>query len=203
MTGASGGNSAHALFVSVLSNSLAVLTIALTLPLLLQLTGDTAEIALDSWSMITKIAVFVLVPLLIGIAARSFSGPINILLARRLSITNQLLILVMVWMGVSQSKPVLMGAWLAAGQIALLVLFFHLLMLAAAFVSTGIFSLGKGRRESVIFMGSQKTLPLSIMLQVTLFPGFGQALIVCVLHHLISLLVDGFLVGRMGRPRPK
>ncbi len=27
----------------------------------------------------------------------------------------------------------------------------------------------------------------------------AQALIVCVLHHLVPLLVDGFLVGRMGR----
>ena len=202
MTGASGGNPAHALFVSVLTNSMAVFTIAISLPLLLRLTGETAAVVLEPAAMMTKIAWSVLVPLLIGIMTRAFSKKTSIVLARRLSIVNQLLILAIVWMGVSQAKPVLLGAWLSAGQIALLVLFFHAMMLAAAFVLARLLKLGRGRMESVIFMGSQKTLPLSVILQVTLFPEYGHALIVCVLHHLVSLFVDGFLVGRLGRSAP-
>ncbi|MBW2597910.1 MAG: bile acid:sodium symporter [Deltaproteobacteria bacterium] len=46
-------------------------------------------------------------------------------------------------------------------------------------------------------MGSQKTLPLSVILQVSLFPQYGLALVVCVLHHLVHLLMDGYLVGRL------
>jgi predicted Na+-dependent transporter len=53
--------------------------------------------------------------------------------------------------------------------------------------------------EAILFMGSQKTLPLSIILQVTMFGNYAQALMVCVVHHLVSLLLDGFLVGRLGR----
>lgn len=199
MTGASGGNPAHALFVSVLSNSMAVLTIAISLPLLLRLTGEATAIVLDTWPMIIKIALLVLLPLVAGIMARSIVKQVSMILSKRLSLVNQMLILSIVWMGIAQAKPVLLGAWAAAGQIALLVLFFHLLMLAAAFGAVRLFSLGRGRMEAVIFMGSQKTLPLAVMLQVTLFPEYGQALIVCVLHHFISLFVDGFLVGRLGR----
>lgn len=202
MTGASGGNPAHALFVSVTTNSMATLTIALTLPLLLALTGETAAVRLDSGAMIVKIAWSVLLPLLAGIGARAMAGHIRAVTARRLSMSNQILILIIVWIGVAQAKPVLMGAWLTAAQIAVLVLAFHLVMLATGFGVTRLFSLGRGRMESVIFMGSQKTLPLSIILQVNLFPEYGQALIVCVLHHLISLFVDGFLVGRLGQ-RPE
>ena len=57
--------------------------------------------------------------------------------------------------------------------------------------------IGPGRRESVIFMGGQKTLPLSVILQVTLFPTFGLALVVCVLHHIIHLIMDAYLVERL------
>lgn len=199
MTGASGGNPAHALFVSVLSNSMAVLTIAVTLPLLLLFTGETAAVMLDARAMIQKIALSVLVPLIMGILARSIFKDPGALFFQRVSMSNQLLILVIVWMGVAQAKPVLLGEWVAAGQIALLVLIFHLLMLATAFAATRLFSLGRGRMESVIFMGSQKTLPLSVILQVSLFPEYGLALIVCVLHHLISLFVDGYLVGRFNK----
>jgi len=71
------------------------------------------------------------------------------------------------------------------------------MLLAAAGIFAGVLKLGKGRRESVIFMGGQKTLPLSIILQVSLFPQYGLALVVCVLHHLIHLLMDGYLVGKL------
>ena len=203
MTGAAGGNPAHALFVSVTTNAMATFTIALTLPLLLLATGKAAAVQLDSWAMIVKIAWSVLLPLMAGIGARSAVKNVTPALSRRLSMASQILILIIVWIGVSQAKPVLMGAWLSTAQIAVLVFVFHLLMLAAGFGATRMLSMGRGRRESVIFMGAQKTLPLSIILQVNLFPEYGQALIVCVLHHLISLFVDGFLVGHMGRSRSR
>ena len=57
--------------------------------------------------------------------------------------------------------------------------------------------IGPGRRESVVFMGSEKTLPLSVILQVALFPDYGLALAVCVLHHLLHLVMDAYLVERL------
>jgi sodium/bile acid cotransporter 7 len=60
-----------------------------------------------------------------------------------------------------------------------------------------IFRIGKGRRESLIFMGAQKTLPLSIILQVALFPQYGQALVFCVVHHIVHLMMDGYLVAKL------
>ena len=40
-------------------------------------------------------------------------------------------------------------------------------------------------------------LPLSIILQMTLFPHYGIALLVCVLHHIVHLMMDGYLVERL------
>ena len=49
----------------------------------------------------------------------------------------------------------------------------------------------------MIFMGGQKTLPLSLMIQISAFPGYPMALVVCVLHHLAQLFMDGYLAGKM------
>jgi hypothetical protein len=46
-------------------------------------------------------------------------------------------------------------------------------------------------------MDGQKTLPLSVILQVSLFPQYGLALVVCVVHHFVHLLMDGYLVGKL------
>jgi sodium/bile acid cotransporter 7 len=115
----------------------------------------------------------------------------------RLQMLNQLLVLAIVWMAMSQARSAIISGGASVGIIFLLVFSFHGILLAVAGIFTGCLKLGKGRRESVIFMGGQKTLPLSIILQVSLFPQYGLALVVCVLHHLIHLLMDGYLVGRL------
>jgi sodium/bile acid cotransporter 7 len=46
-------------------------------------------------------------------------------------------------------------------------------------------------------MGGQKTLPLSVILQVTLFPEYGLALAVCVVHHILHLITDAYLVEKL------
>jgi sodium/bile acid cotransporter 7 len=108
-----------------------------------------------------------------------------------------LLVLAIVWMAMSQARGMILNSSASVGIVLLLVFSFHGILLVAAGIFAGCLKLGKGRRESVIFMGGQKTLPLSIILQVSLFPQYGLALVVCVLHHLIHLLMDGYLVVRL------
>jgi len=98
---------------------------------------------------------------------------------------------------IDTGKNAIVSGGASVGIILLLVFSFHAILLATAAILIGCLKLGKGRRESVIFMGGQKTLPLSIILQVSLFPQFGLALVVCVLHHMVHLLMDGYLVGRL------
>jgi sodium/bile acid cotransporter 7 len=75
-------------------------------------------------------------------------------------------------------------------------------LLLFSFLFTKIFNIKKGQRESVIFMGGQKTLPLSVILQVTLFPQYGMALVVCVVHHIMHLIMDGYLVVKLKKQFP-
>ncbi|MBS0012879.1 MAG: bile acid:sodium symporter [Desulfobacterales bacterium] len=198
MTGASGGNPAHALFITILANVLCMFTIPFTLPLLLQLTEISTQVDdFNRMAVMIKIGLYVLVPLCAGLGVKAMAFSRLAEVGPRFQIINQCLILCIVWMGVAQARPVLSGDLGGMVSMAGVVAIFHCVLLGCAYLMVRVFSVPRGRMEAVLFMGSQKTLPLSIILQVTLFGQFALALMVCVLHHLVSLLIDGFLVGRL------
>jgi sodium/bile acid cotransporter 7 len=197
MTGAAGGNMAQALVITILANGLAVFTIPVVLSLLLNLVGGSTVVVIDKLAIMIKLGCYVLLPLCFGLTIKLLAKSLMDRWVYRLQMLNQLLVLAIVWMAMSQAKDAIISGGASMGIIFLLVSGFHGMLLAAAGIVAKCLKLGKGRRESVIFMGGQKTLPLSIILQVSLFPQYGLALVVCVLHHLIHLLMDGYLVGRL------
>lgn len=197
MTGAAGGNMAQALVITILANGLAVFTIPVVLSLLLRLVGGSAIVYIDKLAIMIKLGFYVLLPLCFGLTIKLLTKSLMDRVVYRLQMLNQLLVLAIVWMAMSQARGTILNSSASVGIVLLLVFGFHGLLLVAAGIFAGCLKLGKGRRESVIFMGGQKTLPLSIILQVSLFPQYGLALVVCVLHHLIHLLMDGYLVGRL------
>jgi sodium/bile acid cotransporter 7 len=167
------------------------------LSLLLSITGNDTAIVIDKAAVMSKIGLFVVLPLLVGLGVRTGLRKWLLRKSAWLQIANQLLILCIVWMGIAQSRPVLLSAKWELAVIVAVVCGFHLALLAAAWQSLKAFAVPAGKRESILFMGIQKTLPLSVILQVTLFPEYGLALLVCVAHHFLSLMIDGFLVGRL------
>jgi sodium/bile acid cotransporter 7 len=198
MSGAAGGSMAHALFVTILANTLAVFLIPVSLSLLLLVIGGETSVIIDKTGIMFKLGGFVLLPLASGLLIKHSVNTLSRRAARFLPIFNQCLILITIWMGLSQTRQAInISGGDMIGLIILLAIFFHALLLAAAGGLSWGFGLGRGRRESVIFMGAQKTLPLSIILQVALFPQFGLALVFCVVHHIVHLLMDSYLVGRL------
>jgi sodium/bile acid cotransporter 7 len=197
MTGAAGGNMAQALAITILANGLAVFTIPIALSMLLNLIGGSTLVHIDKTAIMLKLGLYVLLPLCVGLTIKFIARSFIDRYVMRLQILNQCFVLVIVWMAMSQARHAIVAGGASMGIILLLVFSFHTILLAAAAILIRCLELGKGRRESVIFMGGQKTLPLSIILQVSLFPQYGLALVVCVLHHLVHLLMDGYLVGRL------
>ncbi len=197
MTGAAGGNMAQALAITILANGFAVFTIPVALSLLLELLGGSAVVVIDKAAIMIKLGFYVFLPLCAGLTLKLLAKSSVNRFAYRLQVLNQLLILAIVWMAMSQARDAIVNSGESVGIVILLVFSFHGILLASAGVFAKLLKLGKGRRESVIFMGGQKTLPLAIILQVSLFPQYGLALVVCVLHHMVHLLMDGYLVGRL------
>jgi sodium/bile acid cotransporter 7 len=207
MTASAGGNMAHALFITVFANTLAVFTIPVALTLLAgaMMAGNTVQI--DKLALMMRLTILVMLPLLIGFGGRiwinrsEYHQPFS-RTEKPLQIINQCAILVIVWMAVAQSRATILASGADIWTVIALSFFFHLALLAAAGLAVWLFKIERGRRESIIFMGGQKTLALAIVLQVSLFPQYGQALVFCVVHHLIHLIMDGFLVEHLRNQRP-
>lgn len=199
MTVAAGGNMAHALLITILANGLSVFTIPLSLGWLAGIGGAGGAVPIEKGKMMVQIAFLVLVPLFIGLMAKPKSRATAAFFQKGVPVFNQCMILVIVWIALSGAREAVLSGGAETLYVVVLSFFFHGVLLAAAFLSTGLFRLGPGRRESVIFMGGQKTLPLSILLQTSLFPEYGLALAFCVIHHFIHLMMDGYLVHRLGR----
>jgi sodium/bile acid cotransporter 7 len=198
MTGAAGGNIAHALLITVLANSLSIVTIPFSLALLLQ-TVDSVPI--DKVRMMIQMALLVLLPLFLGLFLRPKKGALLTSLQGGIPLLNQCLILAIVWMGVSDARATVLSGGSQVFVILVLSFVFHTVLLLAGFLAIRLFRIPRGRLESILFMGGQKTLPLSVLFQVKLFPQFGLALAFCVFHHFIHLMMDGYLVGRLNRMR--
>jgi len=194
MTGSAGGNMAHSLLITIISNSLAVFTIPVTLGLLLGMSGISRAIEIDQLPIMLKIAKLVLLPLVVGVFLRNRAGRWCQPVLPYTSMLNQIGILSVVWMGACQGREAIVASLGAVAPVVALTFVFHFTLVMIGLVSTKLFGITKSRRESVILMGGQKTLPLAIILQVSLFPDYGLALIVCVLHHITHLAMDAFLV---------
>jgi sodium/bile acid cotransporter 7 len=194
MTGAAGGNMAHALITTILANCLAVVTVPFTLGILLKYTGNQLGVELDIAPVIAQVATLILLPLLAGLFTGNRSWRVIQKIKPYSSILSQSGIVAIVWMGVSKGRETIVSDLDALFPVVLMVFCFHLFLVVAAVIMAHLFRLGPGRKESVIFIGGQKTLALSVILQVSLFPEYGLALVVCIMHHLIHLIMDSFLV---------
>ena len=197
MSAAAGGSAAHALVITIVANTLSVFTIPYALALLLTLIGESATITIDKAGIMLKIGLLVILPLAVGMLLKIRLTTLYQRVARKLSIVNQCLILTIVWIAMSQTRAMLVGSGLTVALILAMVFAYHALLLIAGSILIRLAGRGPGKRESVLFMGAQKTLPLSIILQMTLFPHYGIALLVCVLHHIVHLMMDGYLVERL------
>lgn len=197
MTGAAGGNMAHALLITIVANSLAVVTIPITLSMLLRFAGNAQEISIDKAAIMFKIGILVLLPLAGGLALKACNPGLWDRGRQPIQTATQMMILAIVWMGLSQTRAAILTNAPTMGLVMVLVAVFHGCLLGVAMALSRWFKLQRGRRESVIFMGSQKTLPLSIVLQVSVFPLYPLALMVCVIHHIVHLFMDGYIVAHI------
>lgn len=202
MTGAAGGNMAHALFVTILSNFIGIFSIPVILTVLLSAVEQKKELLIDQGAIMVKLCLVVLFPLLIGMVLKAKVFREEKLRHFKLQMVNQWLIILVVFISLAGAKQILIGKGMAFFPILILVSVFHLMLLGMSFLLVKLFAVEKGRYESIIFMGSQKTLALSVMLQVTYFNEFGMAILVCVIHHIVHLMMDGYLSTRMGHHFP-
>ncbi len=197
MTAAAGGNAGHALVTTICANTVSVFTIPYALSLLLMVIGESAAVTIDKAAIMLKIGVLVVLPLVVGMLLKHNLSSLYNRFGSKINIVNQCMIIFIVWIAMSQTRSMLVGSGFTVGMIVTMVFLYHGLLLIFGWLLIRLSRRKKGDRESILFMGSQKTLPLSVILQMSLFPQYSIALLVCVLHHIVHLVMDGYLVERL------
>jgi len=199
------GNGALALMLTVVSNLLGVFTV----PFLLELVVDSADVSVDGVALLLKLAVSILLPLAVGKSMREFLGGFSKTVQRfvtrhkvELGLTNNAALLCIVWQNLSRSRDDLINC--SAGEIFLMLfagVCVHVIFLVFNWTAaTHVLRLPEKQRRSVIILTSQKTLPVAITvisyLDESAVGRHGLIAIPCIVGHMTQLFMDAVFVSR-------
>jgi len=192
-----GGDEATALIVTLLTIATSWLV---TTAWLLVTTG--AAVSVEAGPLMLHLFAFLIVPVALGQLGRWPAGPRAAATRFKLSISvlAQLLVVTIILKAVVMALdrlgtnvkdhvPALIG-------IALACVGMHLLAAAAGFWGGRLVGLDRGQCIAVAFSGSQKTLPVGVLLIDTSFPGFPLAVVPLLFYHVGQLLVDTLIADR-------
>ncbi len=190
-----GGNDALTLLTTVASSGISFIAVPSTLFFTVG-----SFISLKPVEMLGRLVLVVLLPVGVAQGVRQIKRVSRLALQHKtlLSVIPQILILNMVFVGA-------VGGVLQMGRRSEQLAFKEFLILAV--VTAGLHGLaaaacwmaGKGLRWnradrlSLLFSGSQKTLPASLYICSRFFPSFPFATIPCVMYHVFQLIIDSWL----------
>jgi sodium/bile acid cotransporter 7 len=200
LTAAARGNVPVAVFNATLSSLLGVVLTPLWLSLVLGTTGH----ALPFGSVVVDLLLLLVLPLVVGQAARPMLGKLAAAHKSRISVVDRLTILLLVYTSFCDS--VKGGVWSSGATPLVVAGGASVLLLAAAlgltWLAGGGLGLGRAERIAALFCGSKKTLASGVPMARLIFgaqPGLAIILLPIMIYHPLQLLVGGWLAGRLAR----
>jgi sodium/bile acid cotransporter 7 len=196
ITGISRGNTVLALMLTISLNLIGTLTLPTILHLCLKASGP---VTIDQWALLTKMLLLVLLPFVIGKTLRIILN--KILNKQRISpnwsYVNSSCVILAVYISLAVSRQEFFrtdgGQYLA---VVFSVSLIHFLLLAMNNLAGKLLKLNAEDSKALLFVASQKTLPVSLAVLAGLRQDTGNAVIVCLLFHFIQLLIDSALASR-------
>ena len=195
ITEVSRGNAVLALILTVSLNLLGIFTMPFMLDLCLKATGP---IDIDQNRLLVKMLFFVLVPFAIGKTTRTLSGKTRI--SPNWSYVNSSCVILVVYGSLAVSKDGFFG--LSAGEYTMIpgsVFLLHFLLLAINAQAGKMLRLPMADRKALIFVASQKTLPISLAVLANISIDTGSAVIVCLMFHFFQLVSDSFIAAWLSK----
>lgn len=202
ITRSAGGNATLAVALTVVLTVTGALVMPLTLGCVIGMTGLPP---IPVGVLLVKMIKLVLLPIGLGMLTRrltrAWEHPF-------LGYFGSFGIVPVVWMNVCENSELLTG--LRMGRLLGIIggsLLIHLLLAMVAKFAGQRLKLAKNEALAMVFVASQKTLPLTIALISSISMGEasngirGEAAVVCVLFHLSQIVCDSFLASWWGGKR--
>ncbi|WP_446008907.1 bile acid:sodium symporter [Candidatus Electrothrix sp.] len=193
ITGVSGGNTVLALMLTISLNLLGILTLPPVLHLCLKASGP---VAINQWGLLSKMLLLVLLPFVFGKTLRTVLNKQKV--SSHWSYINSSCVILAVYISLAVSRQEFFhtntGQYLA---VFLSVSLVHVLLLVINNQAAKWLQLTPEDSKALLFVASQKTLPVSLAVLAGLSQDTGNAVIVCLLFHFTQLIIDSVLASRL------
>ncbi|NLF31130.1 MAG: bile acid:sodium symporter [Planctomycetes bacterium] len=195
LTEVSGGNGLWALMLTIGLNILGVFTIPF---MLAWCAPGGADEGFPPLPMLIELVGLVLTPFVVGVIVKRFAGGKG--LHPTMKYIPSACVILTVWISCMRNRGHLLSldiptlGLMAAGAMTV-----HLVLMAACLGAGVPLRLDGGQRRAVLFLGSQKTLPVALAVLVILGSKAEAAVIVCIVFHFLQLITDSFIASRLAR----
>ncbi len=192
ITMTAGGSIMLALAITVIYNLLAVASMPLLLPLLLD---ETAVAASGALTMLWKLVLLVLLPFAIGALVRKIH-PKRHWLVDYVPLVATVLV---VWSFLGGAREMMLAVPVLTLLFTLLLCGVLHLLLLAALAGTGlILKAGRMELKAMVFCGGSKTVSIALAMLTIIGADSGTAVLPCLGFYLLQMLIDSFLALRVG-----
>ncbi|MEX2380872.1 MAG: bile acid:sodium symporter family protein [Opitutales bacterium] len=198
------GNTAGALFNTIVSNVLGVLIV----PVWISWVASSEARGAFPWDLILRISLFILIPLLAGQVLRLFFRRAAEERKAAINRINTCIILFIVYAAFSNS--VVSGLWQGHGVFLVAISIpaatgLFVLVLALVYSSSVILRFSRENRMAALFCAPQKTLAAGVPMAQLIFadnPGMGIILLPILVYHTIQLFAGGLIIGWLQKRDP-
>jgi len=191
ITEVSRGNTVLALFLTIAINIIGIFTVPFVLDISLNAAGS---IDIDQTALLLKMLYFVLLPFVIGKTIRNVSG--KKMVSPLWSYSNSSCVILMVYSSAASSHVSFSN--LAGTDYSLIftaVALVHILLLAINYLTGKGLKLNSADSKAILFVTSQKTLPIALAVLANINFETGSAIVVCLAFHFFQLFVDSALAS--------
>ncbi len=187
------GNTILALSLTVSLNLIALFSVPATLSLIL---SGTNAIEVSPVNLFLKLTILVFIPFILGALIRKAIPKLNNNSYIKLIPTFCIILAIWICMSISSNslKEINFQTLIL---ILISVLFVHIVLLILNYILAGFTKADLSDRKAIIFLGSQKTLPLAAFILTTLPQINATALVVCIIFHFCQLLLDSIIASFM------
>jgi sodium/bile acid cotransporter 7 len=177
------------------------LTSIFTIPLMLKLSLEEAEgVDISAGKLLAKLILLVLLPFICGITARKLSKIKSHPLAGYIPSSC---VILTVYAASAASRELFYKSSISEVLMLILAAFtVHATLMLLAWGGGKLIRLEIPELKALLFVSSQKTLPIAISVLAVLCDNPGAAIIPCILFHFTQLFTDSALASRLASITP-
>jgi sodium/bile acid cotransporter 7 len=188
ITGVARGNTMLAVLLTVTANAVGILTAPAMIGFCAHIGTD---LPIDTGKLFLKLFLLVLVPFALAMIVRQAAhGKIG----RPGPFFANMVVILIVWTAASEGRnDILRTGWALFGKLVAAALLFHTVLLAALWIAGRLQRLHLPELKATVFVGSQKTLPLSVTILSML--GYQAGAVACIVLHMTQIMMDSLIAS--------